>query len=157
MIPERAGARQSAARQRGVATLEFVITLPLLMLLILATAEIGRALFQYNTLTKALRDSARYVSGARPGSTGVFNLTPEIRANAQRLVVYGNAVGAGPTLLPDLALSDITVANSGAGYVTVSAVYNFTPMLGAQLETFGVVDPIQLAFPMRAAVVMRVL
>ena len=39
--------------QRGVAIIEFVITLPLLLLLLLATAEIGRALFQYNTLTKA--------------------------------------------------------------------------------------------------------
>jgi Flp pilus assembly protein TadG len=157
MIPERKGSQRTRARQRGVAILEFVITLPLLMMLILATAEIGRALFQYNTLTKALRDSARYVSGARPGSTGVFNLTPEIRAAAQRLVVYGNATGAGSALLPDLAPSDVTIVASGAGYITVSAVYNFTPMLGAQLETFGVVDPIQLAFPMRAAVVMRVL
>lgn len=157
MIPERKGLRRTRVRQRGVAILEFVITLPLLMMLILATAEIGRALFQYNTLTKALRDSARYVSGARPGSTGVFNLTPEIRDAAQRLVVYGNATGAGSALLPDLAPSDVTIVASGAGYITVSAVYNFTPMLGAQLETFGVVDPIQLAFPMRAAVVMRVL
>jgi Flp pilus assembly protein TadG len=157
MIPERKGSQRTRARQRGVAILEFVITLPLLMMLILATAEIGRALFQYNTLTKALRDSARYVSGARPGSTGVFNLTPEIRSAAQRLVVYGNATGAGSALLPDLAPSDVTIVASGAGYITVSAVYNFTPMLGAQLETFGVVDPIQLAFPMRAAVVMRVL
>ena len=144
-------------RQRGVATVEFALTLPLLMLLLLATAEVGRALFQYNTLTKALRDSARYVAGARPGSTGVFNLTDQIRDSAQRLVVYGNAAGTGATLLPGLAPSDVTVADSGAGYITVSAVYNFTPMLGDELKAFGVVDPISLAFPMRAAVVMRVL
>jgi len=140
-----------------VAIVEFVITLPLLMLLLLATAEIGRALFQYNTLTKAVRDSARYVSGARPGSTGLFTLTNEIRTAAQRLVVYGNAVGAGPALLPGLAPGDVTVVADGAGYVTVSAVYDFMPMLGSELETFGLGDPIPLAFPMRAAVVMRVL
>lgn len=152
----RAGQTQ-CGRQRGVATVEFAITLPLLMLLILATAEVGRALFQYNTLTKALRDSARYVSGARPGTTGVFNLTAEIRDAAQKLAVYGNAAGAGATLLPGLAPSDVTVVDSGGGYVTVSAVYDFTPMLGSELETFGIVDPISLAIPMRAAVVMRVL
>ena len=48
--------RWNRGRQRGVAIVEFVLTLPLLMLLLLATAEIGRALFQYNTLTKAVRD-----------------------------------------------------------------------------------------------------
>lgn len=149
--------RRHRGRQRGVAIVEFAITLPLLMLLLLATAEIGRALFQYNTLTKAVRDSARYVSGARVGSTGVFSLTNEIRTAAQRLVVYGNAAGAGPALLPGLAPGDVTVAPSSADYVTVSAVYNFTPMLGSELETFGVGRPISLAFPMRAAVVMRVL
>lgn len=152
----RAGQKQ-CGRQRGVATVEFAITLPLLMLVLLATAEVGRALFQYNTLTKALRDSARYVSGARPGTTGVFNLTAEIRDAAQKLAVYGNAAGAGATLLPGLTPSDVTVVDSGGGYVTVSAVYDFTPMLGPELETFGVVDPISLAIPMRAAVVMRVL
>jgi Flp pilus assembly protein TadG len=151
------GKRQHGDRQRGVAIVEFVITLPLLMLLLLATAEIGRALFQYNTLTKSLRDSARYVSGARPGSTGVFNLTNEIRDAAQRLAVYGNAGGAGPALLPGLAPGDVTVTDTGGGYVTVSAVYNFTPLLGPELPTFGVGAPISLAIPMRAAVVMRVL
>lgn len=144
-------------RQRGVAIVEFVITLPLLMLLLLATAEVGRALFQYNTLTKAVRDSARFVSGARPGSTGVFNLTNETRTAAQRLVVYGNAAGSGPALLPGLAPANVTVSASGTDYVTVSAVYNFVPMLGTQLETFGIGEPITIAFPMRAAVVMRVL
>lgn len=152
----RAG-RNHGHRQSGVATVEFAITLPLLMLLVLATAEVGRALFQYNTLTKALRDSARYVAGARPGSTGVFSLTDQIRDSAQRLVVYGNAAGTGSTLLPGLAPADVTVADSGPGYITVSAVYNFTPMLGPELQTFGVVEPISLAIPMRAAVVMRVL
>ena len=152
----RAG-RKQCGRQRGVATVEFAITLPLLMLLILATAEVGRALFQYNTLTKALRDSARYVSGARPGTTGVFNLTAEIRDAAQKLAVYGNAAGTGATVLPGLAPSDVTVVDSGGGYITVSAVYDFTPMLGSELETFGVADPVSLAIPMRAAVVMRVL
>jgi len=39
----------------------------------------------------------------------------------------------------------------------VSAVYNFTPLLGPELPTFGVGAPISLAIPMRAAVVMRVL
>jgi Flp pilus assembly protein TadG len=149
--------RWNRGRQRGVAIVEFVLTLPLLMLLLLATAEIGRALFQYNTLTKAVRDSARYVAGARAGSTGVFNITNEIRTAGQRLVVYGNAVGAGPTLLPNLAPGDVTVAASAADYVSVSVVYNFTPMLGSELETFGIGEPIPLAFPMRAAVVMRVL
>jgi len=51
-----------SARQRGVAIIEFTIVLPILLVLILAVAEIGRAFLQFNTLTRAVRDSARYVS-----------------------------------------------------------------------------------------------
>ncbi|MBP3859681.1 MAG: pilus assembly protein, partial [Pseudomonas sp.] len=45
----RCGFRSSRA-QRGLAMVELALTLPLLVLLMLAFAEFGRMLFQYNSL-----------------------------------------------------------------------------------------------------------
>ena len=50
-------------RQRGLAIVEFAIVLPLLLLLSLATTELGRALYQQDTLNKAVRDGARHLAG----------------------------------------------------------------------------------------------
>ncbi len=53
-------------RQRGLAMVEFAIALPLLLLLLLAIGEMGRLLYQYNSLLQASRDASRFV--ARPGT-----------------------------------------------------------------------------------------
>jgi Flp pilus assembly protein TadG len=49
-------------RQTGIAAVECVIVLPLVLFLILAVAEVGNAIQQYNSLTHAARDAARYAS-----------------------------------------------------------------------------------------------
>ena len=54
-------------RQRGVAIVEFALVLPLLLLMTFVVTEYSRALYQYNTLTKSVRDAARYPVGAEPG------------------------------------------------------------------------------------------
>ena len=58
-------------KQRGVAMVEMVIVTPLLLMLLIGVAEMGKALIQYNTLNKSLRDAARLVAGsALLGTTG---------------------------------------------------------------------------------------
>ena len=49
----------SPYRQRGIMSVEFIIVAPFLMLLMLGISEFGHALYQYNTLTKSVRDGAR--------------------------------------------------------------------------------------------------
>ncbi len=72
----------NARKQLGIATIEFAICAPLLFFLMFATAELGRAIFQYNTLVKAVRDGARYVvNNASVGTTRVVNIT---RGTTQR-------------------------------------------------------------------------
>ena len=56
------------AAQRGVAIVEFALILPFLLLLTFITTEFGRAIYQYNTLTKSVRDAARYLSIQMPGT-----------------------------------------------------------------------------------------
>jgi Flp pilus assembly protein TadG len=50
-------------RCRGLAIVEFVIVLPLCLMVLMAAGEFSRAFMQYNTLEKGVRDGARYVAG----------------------------------------------------------------------------------------------
>lgn len=68
--------------QRGVAIIEFALVLPLLLLLTFMTTELGRAIWHYNTLTKSVRDGARYLSTQPPESAAAIT-------TARNLMVYG--------------------------------------------------------------------
>jgi Flp pilus assembly protein TadG len=145
-------------RQRGVATIEFAICAPVLLLLMLATAEVGRMLIQYNTLSKAVRDGARYtVREAANGSTGTVLITNTVRNNTQNLVVTGTMAGTGTPLLPGLTVANVTVTDAGGGFVAVSATYTYQPMLGAALPTFTSRGAISTSVPLTATIVMRAL
>jgi Flp pilus assembly protein TadG len=150
----RIGRRSS----RGRATVEFAICAPVLFLLLLATAEIGRLLYQSNTLAKAVRDGARFaVVNASVGTTRIVNITPETRDQTRNLVVTGNTTGTGTPLLPGLTVDNVTVNDAGNGFVSVVATYSYTPIFGATLPTFGLGDPINLTMQLPATVVMRAL
>jgi Flp pilus assembly protein TadG len=104
------GKRLSGAqlsRERGQSLLEFAITLPILLLLAAGTIEFGRAFYQYNTLSKAVREAARYISSKPYNSTE--------RTNAARMAVYGNVTGTGTPVLPGLTTSNIVVTPRGGG------------------------------------------
>ena len=58
-----------AQRQQGVAIVEFTITVPLLLLALLAFGEFGRMLYQYNSLLQGSRDAARFVASQAWNST----------------------------------------------------------------------------------------
>jgi Flp pilus assembly protein TadG len=113
-------------RCKGIAIVEFVIVVPICLMLTMATAEFGRAFLQYNTMSKAARDGVRYVAGkARLGSTGVVVLTPELQTETQNVVVYGNAVGSGNAVLPGMTRANVTVTDDGFNNVTVAVSYPY--------------------------------
>jgi len=145
-------------RQHGTATVEFALALPLLLFLMLATAEVGRLLSHYNTLTKSVRDAARYLAAnAIQNSTGIVGITQPVQTATVNLVLSGNVAGTGMTLLPGLAAGNVTVANAGAGYVSVSASYTYQPMLGGNLPNFGLGPAINMTIPLNVSVVMKAL
>jgi Flp pilus assembly protein TadG len=89
-------------KQAGVAIVEFALILPFLLLLTFLTTEFGRAIWQYNTLTKSVRDAARYLSVQTPAD-------PVAIANARNLMVYGNIAGTGNPLALGLSLTNVPV------------------------------------------------
>ena len=85
----RCGFRSSRA-QRGLAMVELALTLPLLVLLMLAFAEFGRMLFQYNSLQQASRDAGRYVASQAWNSTlGTLDLNAALVTKTKNVAVYG--------------------------------------------------------------------
>jgi len=111
--------------------IEMAIVLPVILALIIGTAEFGRAFWQYNTLTKSVRDAARYASAQGLfGSTGVVIVTNELRTEVQNLVVYGNTGGTGSPLLNGLSTAGVSLESPGDGDILVRSTYAYAPIFG---------------------------
>jgi hypothetical protein len=146
-------------RQRGTALVETTICLPLLLFLMLAAGEVTNAFLQHNTLTKAVRDGARYAtgSGVALNAAKVVELTPAIVSDTQSLVVFGDTSGTGTPILPNLTLGDVTVSAVGGEVVEVRAAYSYTGILGSVLPAFGFGPDLSLDLNLEASVHMRAL
>ena len=147
-------------KQRGMAVIEFTLVLPLLLLLMLGAAELGHAFYQYNTLTKAVRDGTRYLSAnALLGSTGVISISNLLRTNAINLVIYGKTTSSDTPLISDFTDTNaVTITTVNLDHIRVMAAYNYVPMLfPTSLPTFGIGEPISLDFTLNASVTMRAL
>ncbi|RTR33366.1 TadE/TadG family type IV pilus assembly protein [Shewanella atlantica] len=150
------------SKQQGVAAVEFTIMLPILLLLILTTAELGRAIYQYSNLTRMVRDAGRHLSNSAgdslSGLDGSFlggcgddsdcNAScNNCVAEAKALLVYGKVGGSTP-LLAGLSPSDIDVSGDPAtDIVTISVTYDWQPMFGERIGGLGFGEGIDLGFP----------
>jgi Flp pilus assembly protein TadG len=126
-------------RQSGVALVEFALVLPVLIILGMLTAEFGRALYQYDLITKSVRDAARWAT----------TQTPDIattRTGVRNIVMYGNTAGTGTLLVPGLTATNVPDAvwqTAGTdpviNTVTVRVTgYTFDSMLSSM---FGIALP----------------
>ena len=119
-------------KQTGVALVEFALILPWLLILTFITTEFSRALFQYNILTKSVRDAARYLSVYNPSDAAKILI-------AKNLVVYGNPAGSGSPLVIGLTTSlvpDPVWQTAGTApvinTVTIKVTgYTFTPVVAS--------------------------
>jgi len=94
-------------RINGVAAIEFAIVLIPLLTLIFGVLELGRAAYQYNAVTKGVRDAARYLTTVSPGTHGL---------EASCLVVTGDpsntsgGCNAAP-LVPGLTVNMVSICD----------------------------------------------
>ena len=143
---------------------EFAIAVPVILLLMLASAEVGRWLYQYNTLHKAVRDGVRYLAQeAITGTTGVIAITAAKRTATQNVVVYGCPGGPGGPgcnlVLPGLTTGQITVTAVDAVHVRVQmgTPYNYVPIFASGIPTFRGGGNIDFNIDMTASATMRAL
>jgi len=101
----RPNVHRGRTRQRGVAAVEMGIVLIPLVFLMFGITEFGRAFYQYNTIVKATRDAARFLSGQGPGDATSIG-------KARCLVVYGNTDCTGSALVPGLSTGEVVVCDS---------------------------------------------
>lgn len=85
----------SSRKQLGAVAIEFGLLVFLLMSLVFGITEFGRAIYQYNTIAKSVRDGVRLLSQAVPGDTAQIDA-------ATCLVVYGNTGCTGAELVSGL-------------------------------------------------------
>ncbi len=141
---------------QGAVAVEMALLLALMLVLILGVAEFGRALYQYNTLAKAVRDAARHLSQSIPNDPNDPSAYDAVKEEAICLVVYGNlncegeALVAGLTTDNDMVTIEEIPKDPGEGLpinlvqVTISGfTFNFvlSPLVfmggGDQSITFG--------------------
>lgn len=125
-IPARArGAWRRLCDERGTQLVELAIVVPVMLMLVGATAEFGRFFYTYSTLSKATRAGARYQISQVPGAN--WGLT-------KNLVVYGNTAGTGSPLLPGLTTANVAVTEnrSAAGALQTVTIgitgYGYQPI-----------------------------
>jgi Flp pilus assembly protein TadG len=95
--------------ERGQSLVEFALTLPMLLVVMLMVTEFGRALFQYNILAQATRE------GARVGVVSAEDAVPV--DGPARMTELLNAAGIDPLDLSELSC---TVADSAGTKVVVA-------------------------------------
>ena len=143
-------------RSTGIAAVEFVISVPLLIFFMLAVAELGRAFVQYGTLSYCVRNGARFVSQRVTRSTsGQIEIPGPVVAQARNLTVYGDVVSGVSPLLPDFATSQVTVRTAGNDNIEVVATYPYRPMIGGGLLPIYSGTAAPTLFTMRIPLTMR--
>lgn len=143
--------------QRGLALVETVITLPLLLFVMFAATEFTNAFVTHTTLNKAVRDGARWAAEEAISGLG-FDLNAALKVETQNLVVFGNRQGTGTPAVSDLTTDMVTVTRLGTSNdIEVRVTYPYTGILGTVLPTFGFGSDIAMLFNMNATVTMRAL
>jgi len=97
--------KSSRKGERGATLLEFAIGATVLLTVMFAVLEFGRALWVHNALTDAARRGARYA---------VLHSSSDI-ASVKNVVVYGDPAGGTTPVVTNLSTANIDVSYTGFG------------------------------------------
>lgn len=141
-------------KERGSVMVEFAGALILLVMMVFGITEIGRAIYQLNTLTKSVEAGARYMSRAVDiitfDSSGMSSSEQcESSTNwdtaAQRatnIILYGTETAGETTRLPNMEVTSISVeshvdpviTHGGACVIKVNAKAKFVSIFGDDMQ-----------------------
>lgn len=131
--------KPNSTNELGVAMVEFAIILPLLLMIFLGVAELGRALLFSQRLTHAVESGARYAARAHgavdPATCAAIDAGAV--ASTRNLVVFGSIGGGGEATVPGLDAEEDNVqvqpvlrTVAGIGDVCVMQVSASVPYVG---------------------------
>ncbi|MDR9827444.1 pilus assembly protein [Vibrio sp. FNV 38] len=136
----------SLGKQDGLAAVEFLISVPVILLILVGMTEIGNAMIRYNTLNKMAQSGIRYATTDIQG-TATYDQVADHSA-IKNMVVYGSTGGSGSAMVDGVTTGDVSVTHAG-GYVTITISHNYTPVLGAFPQS------LPFSIPLNASAVMR--
>jgi len=128
--------------QSGLATVEFAVTLPFLLLVIAISGEIGYVMYQQTLLSKTIETGGRYISVNATSGTGLVDISAQDLLDTRNVILYGNKAGIGQPIISDLSPLNINVTctygtqnghcvkNWNVTPITVQANFTYTPVLG---------------------------
>jgi hypothetical protein len=115
----------------GQALVEFALVIPLLVLLIAATIDMGRGIYLYNGVSQAVREIARtdslHACDTKPCSIGTSSSTAAT-VSTQRSMVPG--MGTPTFSCIDIDGSAVATACTPGYLVKVTAIVSFSPIMG---------------------------
>lgn len=118
----------SNSKHKGIAAIEMLLVLPILLIILVGLVEISRIFIQYTTLNKAVQAGARYALVDIYGSQPQGALAPD--SQIKNVVVYGMKTSGTESqkVLSGISTSNVSVDSSNSEHVTVSAVYSYVPI-----------------------------
>jgi Flp pilus assembly protein TadG len=124
-------------REDGSYTIELAIIFPILVLLFVGTAELGRLFYTYTTLSKATAVGARYLSTSRNAVNGTSTEKADAKQEAKNLVVCGikstssTACNGQTPVVPGLTTANVLICDN---FVTACS----PPLTGGSPKYFKV-------------------
>jgi Flp pilus assembly protein TadG len=128
--------RKRMRSERGAELIEFALTLPLLLLLVLGIIEFGFMFQEYEVVTNAAREGARI--GALIPSAG-YKAT-EAQQRAMDYLIAGGLKSAQATPAPTVVQSQIAITGTGKCIPAVTATVTYQhplPFLSGILSYFN--------------------
>jgi hypothetical protein len=118
---------QGGRRERGQSIIEAAIVLPILLLLVAASVDFGRAFDAYIVLTNAVREGARFGTMRRP--------QPPVSDIENIVVVDVLGSGTNITQMDEFSAADNVDVLTSSTAVTVTASYEFDLWFGGIIGT----------------------
>jgi len=122
--------RISVDKQSGIAAVEFLVTLPVLLLIFTVVIEFGNAFIRYSTLNKSVQNAARYAVVDIYGTATSGSIANE--NDIKNMVMYGKksfSEGETPTPILDSLTRDNIAVTPVGNYVVISANYDYQSIL----------------------------
>ncbi|WP_027856719.1 TadE/TadG family type IV pilus assembly protein [Marinobacterium jannaschii] len=151
--------RQRAGNERGGALLDLIKILPLMILLFMVTAELGRIVLDIHSLGKAQRNAARFLASHTMAgqAQGMVDRVADAEGyawQARNLLVFGNTAGRGNRLLPGLSPDHVEISAPTGDSVQVVVELQYQPRVLELLHVFGIATDLKSHYPINSTITM---